>query len=132
MENASKGLLIAGSVLIVILLISFGVSLLGNIQPTTDSVKETMTATEIAQFNSKFTAYVGTSKPASQAKALAQLVISSNTVNSRKVKITIGATTYDTTTHASEVTTAVAGLSGRGKIEVNIVNGVVDEVKLTY
>ena len=78
MENASKALLIAASILIVILLIAFSVSIFNSTSGTKESVESTLTATEKATHNNKFTAYFGQVKSAAQAKALANVVISHN------------------------------------------------------
>lgn len=87
MENASKALLIAGSVLIVILLIAVGVRIYSSTQGVTESTEGTMTATQKAQFNSKFTQYIG-KKTEAQTRALINTVISSNATNaSHYVKI---------------------------------------------
>ena len=72
MENASKALLIAGSILIVILLIAFGMRIFNSTSDTTDSVETTMKTTEISTFNSKFADYAGSKKTVAQAKALAE------------------------------------------------------------
>lgn len=85
MENATKALLIAASVLIVILLIAFGMRIFNSTKDTTDSVQTTMNATEIATFNSKFTAYAGSGKSAAQVKALANVVIGNNATSTHKV-----------------------------------------------
>lgn len=90
MENASKALLIAASILIVILLIAFGMQTLNSAKGTQDGVKDTMDATEIATFNNKFTAYLGTNKSAKDAKALANAVISNNATNTtNKVSVKV-------------------------------------------
>ena len=62
MENASKALLIAGSILIAILLIAMAVKVVNPTKVLTDSAKITLDATEIAMFNNKFTPYFGTDK----------------------------------------------------------------------
>ena len=77
MENASKALLIAASILIVILLIAIGMRVFNSTSGTTDSVEVTMNATEKATFNAKFTAYIG-KKSSAQVKTLANLIIASN------------------------------------------------------
>lgn len=80
MENASKALLIAGSILVVILLIAMGVRVFNSTSGTTDSVEGTMQTTEATMFNNKFTQYVGT-KSATQARSLINMVISNNATN---------------------------------------------------
>lgn len=112
MENASKALLIAGSVLIVILLIAVGVRIFNSTQGTTDQVEETMVTTEMAQFNSKFTSYTGSNKSAAQVKALANVVIANNATNVSH-QVSLGGKT-----EAEDITSAVANLSGSYKISI--------------
>ena len=132
MENASKALLIAGAVLIVILLIAFGMSIFNSTTGTSDSLKGAMSATEIATFNNKFTAYVGAVRSASQAKALANVVIAhnANATDGKKVTLNVNGTDYDT---AGTITSAVAALSGNVRIEVedNNDDGLIDTITVT-
>lgn len=105
MENASKALIIAGSILVVILLIAVGMRVFNATSGTTENTKTTMQATEIAMFNNKFIAYAGSNKSAAQVKALANVVIAHNAVNSHKVSI-------NGSTDATTITTYVSSLSG--------------------
>ena len=91
MENATKALIIAGSILIVILLIAMGVSIFKSTSGTTDQVDSTMQTTEMAMFNNQFTMYAG-KQSGSRVKALANAVIANNAKSSRKVSFN-GATT---------------------------------------
>ena len=127
MENASKSLLIAGSVLIVILLIAVGVRIFSSTQGTTESVATTMNATEIATFNSKFTAYAGSNKSAAQVKGLANVVIAHNATNNQKTVKFAGKTT------ANDITTYVANLSGTYTISVQDTNndGLIDNILIS-
>lgn len=121
MENASKALLIAASVLIVILLIAFGISIFRSGQGTGDALEVTMDATEKGLFNSKFTSYCGTSKSAAQAKALANAVVSSNATDSEhQVSITIkeDSSTIGEFTTSLAITNNCASISGQCKIEI--------------
>ena len=114
MENASKALIIAGSVLVAIILIAIGVRVINSTSGTTKSVADTMTASEKATFNSKFTAYAGSGKSGAQVKALANIVISNNATNpNKKVKfmgsdnattITNKAATYNSGNYTISVT----------------------------
>lgn len=90
MENASKALLIAGSVLVVILLIAMGVRVLNSTQGTTDATQTTMQATEIAMFNNKFTQYTGDNKKYAQVKSLLDLISASNSTSDRKITVFAG------------------------------------------
>lgn len=76
MENASKALLIAGAILIVILLISLGIYIYSQAQQQVDSVN--MDEQEILAFNNKFAPYLGTNITGAQVNALLQQVIASN------------------------------------------------------
>ena len=116
MENASKALLIAGSILVVILLIAMGVRVFNSTSGTTDSVEGTMQSTEIATFNNKFTAYAGTGKSAAQVKALANIVIANNATNSLH-KVSFKVLNQTTTTDAGTITTNVSNLSGSYQIK---------------
>ena len=59
MENATKALLIAGTVLIAIIIVSIAVYLYSLYSNQAEQYKETISATELQKFNSKFEAYIG-------------------------------------------------------------------------
>lgn len=59
MENASKALLIAGAILLVIALIAIGMMILGQGNQVVDEAAGSMDALAIQAFNSQFTAYAG-------------------------------------------------------------------------
>lgn len=69
MENATKALLIAASILIAIVLIAVGIRVLSSTSGVSDSVDYVSDAMGVSIFNSQFEAYVG-SQSASQVKAL--------------------------------------------------------------
>lgn len=69
MENATKALLIAASVLIVIVLIAVGIKILGSTQGVTNEVDKVSESLAISVHNSQFTDYEGTQKGA-EVKAL--------------------------------------------------------------
>lgn len=85
MENATKALLIAGSILIAILLIAIGVRIFNTTSETTTQSQSTMDATAINTFNSQFTGYLGKALNDSRARALIQKMISSNATSTHKV-----------------------------------------------
>lgn len=127
MENASKALLIAASILIVIILIAFGMQTINSTKGTQASVKTTMDATEKASFNNKFTSYVGKNKSAAEAKGLANVVVSNNATDSiHQVSITIKTSASDTTgsTYSTslDITNNCAGLSGQCEILIGNVS----------
>lgn len=102
MENASKALLIAASVLIVILLIAFGVRIFNSTSGTGEQVEGTMQTTEVTMFNNKFLPYIGTNKSKNDALSLANIIIASNSTNNIKIglgysiRTSAGTYSYDT------------------------------------
>ena len=87
MENASKALLIAGSILIVILLIAFGMKVFNSTSGTKDQVEGTMQTTEMAMFNNKFVPYLGENRSRSDALALLNIIHAHNATNTRKIDL---------------------------------------------
>lgn len=89
MENASKALIIAGSVLIAILVISLGLLIFKSTSGTTDQTQELGKTLEVQQFNSQFLKYCGDSVKGSQVRTLCEVIIAhnANSKNSKKVKI---------------------------------------------
>ena len=77
MENASKALLIAGAVLIVILLIAMGMKIFRSQDDMADQVETNVQTTEMLTFNNKFYKYAGKQK-GTQVKALINDVIAHN------------------------------------------------------
>ena len=111
MENATKALIIAGSILIAILLITFGVTTFNSTRGTTESVKGTMDATEIATFNNKFAGYVGKNLSAAKVRALVNIIISNNSTSSHKVNLKLVGTDY---TYTAATAGTVAGSMSSG------------------
>lgn len=89
MENASKALLIAGSILIAILLIAVGMKVFNSTSGTTDSVETTMSAAELTMFNKKFLSYVGANKSKAQVVSLLNTIISHNATTNPIYKVNI-------------------------------------------
>ena len=87
MENASKALLIAGSILIVILLIAVGVRVFNSTSGTKDTVEETMSSTEVVTFNNKFMPYIGKNKTKSEVISLVNAIIANNVTYNTKIKV---------------------------------------------
>lgn len=59
MENATKALLIAAAVLVVIILIAFGMRILSTSSGTQDKADASMNSAKAQAFNQSFTAYAG-------------------------------------------------------------------------
>lgn len=77
MENASKALIIAGSILIAIMIISLGVLVFNNFGGKAKEMAN-MDEQEIKVFNSKITPYLGNAIKGSQVNALLQYCLSVN------------------------------------------------------
>lgn len=76
MENASKALLIAGAILIAIVLITFGVIILGQGSEVIKS--SSMSETEVSTFNAKFTSFEGDKVRGSKVNSLLNTVVQNN------------------------------------------------------
>lgn len=87
MENASKALIIAGSVLIAILLISLGLLIFKSTSGATDQTQDLGKTLEVQQFNSQFLKYCGTSVKGSQVRTLCEVIIAHNANSDNKVSI---------------------------------------------
>lgn len=59
MENATKALLIAGTVLLAIIMVSIAVFLYSSYSKHANQYSDIISATELQKFNSKFEAYLG-------------------------------------------------------------------------
>jgi len=84
MENASKALLIAGAVLIVILLIGVGMMVFNGSKENVDAAMTTVSAQQIQVFNGQFAAYEG-EQTGANVRALNQAVKASNAKNTSYV-----------------------------------------------
>ena len=109
MENASKALLIAGAVLIVILLIGVGMMVFNGSKENVDSAMDTVSAQQIQVFNGQFAAYEGSQK-ASNIRALVQAVKASNGKSTHDINVysgSTGTTELDTSALSSSDTKTV-------------------------
>ena len=92
MENASKALILAGSILIAIIIISLGIVVFRNMSAPVQR-EASLSEQQISAFNSKISPYLGESVSGSQVNALMQLVRTINTKaeneNDTAKKITI-------------------------------------------
>ena len=91
MENATKALLIAASVLIVIVLIAVGIKILSSASGVTNEVGKVSEAMEASIFNSQFINYEGI-QTGTQLKELLNKVSVNNRKNSsnyRKINISV-------------------------------------------
>lgn len=77
MENASKALIIAGSILVAIMIVSLGILVFNNMGNSAKNMAN-MDKQEITAFNSKITPYLGEAVSGSQVNALLQYCLSIN------------------------------------------------------
>ena len=84
MENASKALLIAGAILIVIVLIGIGVIVVNSTNGMQEQASSSADSMAIQTFNSQFTAYEGDGMSASQVRNLISIIKASNATNPDK------------------------------------------------
>ena len=104
MENASKALLIAGAVLIVILLIGIGMLIYSRSTGVVNTASNSMNAQEIQAFNGQFTPYQD-SQPGSSVRALINTVIANNNSSSNVVTINNVGKKSDETSDNTALTT---------------------------
>ena len=97
MENATKALLIAGSVLIVILLIAVGLRIFNSTQGTVESAQTTMSSTSATMFNSQFIMHSGKNKSKSEVKEVVNKVIANNSSSSHKITLSLYSVGYNGT-----------------------------------
>lgn len=87
MENASKALLIAGAILVVILIVAVAMFITNSANSSTNQAMLSMSTQEIEAFNLKFTMYEGEQTGATIKSLISTLVSNSNVYKSEIVKI---------------------------------------------
>jgi len=92
MENASKALIIAGSILIAILLIAVGMRIFNSTLGAGDSVKDSISTNEKSMINNKFMPYIGKNKTRAEILALRNAVIVHNATSDKGVYLNIATT----------------------------------------
>ncbi len=92
MENASKALIMAGSILIAIIIISLGIYMFRNFSSSVEK-EANLNKQQITAFNSKISPYLGESISGSQVNTLMQLVrtinVKANNEGDSAKKITV-------------------------------------------
>lgn len=87
MENASKALLIAAAILIVIILVAFGVKVLNSTSGSKDSASTIGEHLSMAAFNTRIKHYVGPKKSTKEVVELLKIIKSYNEKSTRKIAI---------------------------------------------
>lgn len=127
MENASKALIIAGSVLIAILVISLGLLIFKSTSGTTDQTQELDKTLEVQQFNSQFLKYCGESVKGSQVRTLCEVIIAHNANSDNKVSINEKETATAISTYRNNIKT-----NSTYKVEASsYVNGLITAISVT-
>lgn len=145
MENASKALLIAGAVLIVIVLISVGVLIVNQASSVTDQASDITTSQAVETFNNQFQNYAGIQK-GSSVKTLLSAIATSNATNSNTSKHMIKVTFSNTAATAAaaettdivdknKITTWVSSVVNSARYQVDLTSrdneGYIDAIKIT-
>lgn len=129
MENASKALIIAGSVLIAILLISLGLLIFKSTSGTTEQTQKLGETLEVQQFNSQFLKYCGDSVKGSQVRTLCEVIIAHNANSDNKVSININnSTTNDPDTISNHRDNIIT--SKNYKVKAKYSNGLINEIEV--
>lgn len=106
MENATKALLIAGSVLIAIVLIAVGIKILGSTSGTVNQVESVSNAMEKSIFNSQYTQFEGEQKGTAVKKLINQAKTYNATVKDRNRRIKIKTTATGLDSHPQGISDA--------------------------
>ena len=129
MENASKALIIAGSVLIAILLISLGLFIFKSTSGATDQTQKLGETLEVQQFNSQFLKYCGDSVKGSQVRTLCEVIIAHNANSDNKVSININNSTTNApdiiSNHRDNIIT-----SKNYEVKAKYSNGLINEIEV--
>ena len=129
MENASKALLIAGAILIVILIIGVGMIVFNSIGGTIDEGVRQMSSQEKTMFNQQFEQYAGDRINGSNVKALINKVNANNSqlgsnTDPKYMKFKSGCS-YTTTSAVSSAQTYTVTVTDTNK------DGLDDEINIT-
>ena len=89
MENATKAILISASVLIVIILISIGLSIYSASSKSSEQVVEVSSNVEVRKFNAQFEQYFGNSVSYSQTRKLVSQIMINNSNNPNHIVLVV-------------------------------------------
>ena len=135
MENASKALIIAASVLVAILIVAMGVKIFNQAQNSADMTS--LDATEINMFNQKFERYEG-NQLGSQVKSLISFAISNANTNKddpsklpriNLMNVSEGSDPHTGISFVGDISSYIDGL---GKIRQQIVSTRTYNVDISY
>jgi hypothetical protein len=127
MENASKALLIAGAILIVILLIAVGMMVYRGAQGSIQKAIGSMSSTEKDIHNSQFEPFVGTKVSGSNVRSLLSKMITNNS-DDNNVQVKLKGIGTDPNAVMGQITTAA---SATYKVEATYSEGVITEINVS-
>ncbi len=127
MENASKALLIAGAILIVILLIAVGMMVYRGAQGSIQKAIGSMSSTEKDIHNSQFEPFIGNKVSGSNVRSLLSKIITNNS-DDNNVNVELTGIGTDANTVMKEITTAA---SASYKVEATYEDGVITSIAIT-
>jgi len=119
MENASKALLIAGAILIVIILISVAMLIVNQASGVSDTATDLTASQTVQAFNQQFQSYLGSQKGSSIKTLLSQ--IATNNVNnsgSHTIAVTASGLNLSGSTDSNAISTAISSVSNSKKYKV--------------
>ena len=128
MENASKALLIAGAILIVILLIAVGMMVYRGAQGSINKAIGQMSSTEKDIHNSQFEPYIGSNKSGSEMRTLCSKVTQ---ITKSGTNLTFGNSTENEGELSNSMSAINTGASYKYKIEAIYSSGVITEIKVS-
>lgn len=118
MENSTKALLIAGSVLVAIVIIAIGINILSSTSGVTNQVGDVSNTMATSVFNSQFTPYLGNSVSGTQARSLVQKIMASNSNSSYTISVWDQSVSGNDHTDPQALYNSINNTS-RYKIEIN-------------
>jgi len=113
MENATKGLLIAAAVLIVILIISLSLMVLNPGNRIAGEASKTFDELTVSAFNARYSSYEGDSVRGNQVRELIDKIIINNNSSADKIEFNGKTDEDDLKTERSNITA-----SGRYKVDM--------------
>ena len=134
MENASKALIIAGSILIAIMIISLGIVIFNRFGNSAKKMAN-MDKQEIAAFNSKITPYVGNHVSGTQVNTLLQYCLSVN-MSAKQSGNTYQAISVDGATTLDKDSTSYTRVTTGSNVSYTVDatqddNGLMTKIKIT-
>lgn len=127
MENASKALLIAGAILIVILLIAVGMMVYRGAQGSIQKAIGSMSSTEKDIHNSQFEPFIGNKVSGSNVRSLLSKIITNNS-DDNNVNVLLTGLGTDADDVMKKITTAA---SASYKVEATYADGVITSINIS-